>query len=135
MRKIKILSPGPIRAMGGIHGPILTPYTVDETKLASLLSEGLKIVEVMPNGREQEINIGSVYHSTNKAPEVVAPTVEEVVEEPKGEPVNVETFDAPTTEEVVDEVEETASEDSETTPEERRNDNNYHKNKHNKNRR
>ena len=81
MRTIKILSAGPIRAMGMVHGPILTPYTVDDNKLRAFLREGLNVVEILPNGSEVKLTIDDV-NSSKPAPkkEVHAPKVAEPVE-------------------------------------------------------
>ena len=105
MRKIKILSPGPIRAMGMVHGPILTPYTVDDAKLTALLKEGLNIVEILPDG-EKTLTMNDVIGKKQEAPKTTpkaeTPKVEEKVVEPE-----VVKEEAPVVEEPVETVEET----------------------------
>lgn len=77
MRTIKILTAGPIRTLKMVHGPILTPYKVDDNKLRSLLREGLDIVEILPNGIEKKLILSDLINSsTTEAPKV----------EPKAQP-------------------------------------------------
>lgn len=136
MRKIKILSSGPIRTMGMIHGPIITPWKVDDTKLASLISEGLNVVEVLPDGSERKVTRDSIMHVNGnttkpvepKKPETVVAPIEEQVEE--GSDVNIEEV-AEASEEVVGDVTEVVEEKA--APEHRP-QNNYYNKKHNKNR-
>ena len=94
MRKIRILTPGPIRAMGMVHGPILTPYEVDDNKLAAFHKEGLNVVEVTPDG-DKPLNLNDVIGikptSKKTAPAVKAEVkVEEPIVKEATEEVTVE---------------------------------------------
>lgn len=131
MRKIKILSPGPIRSMGMIHGPIITPYNVDDAKLRSLIREGLDIVEILPDKTEKKLSINDIM-STQKKSEPKGnhnnhyTNDKKHVNKPEPAPVaEVEPVDDPTetTEDVVEEVEQ---------PVEPQVQNNPKVNKHNK---
>lgn len=124
-RTIKILSAGPIKSMNGVYGPILTPYTVDDNRLRSLLREGLNIVEIMADKSEKKITLSDFNMPNNnnvkkKEPVVnskPAPAPAKVAEpEVKVEPV----------------VEETTTEEVASQPSDNRNYNKkYNKNKNN----
>lgn len=107
MRKIKILTAGPIRPMGMVHGPILTPWKVSDDRIREFLKAGLNVVEVAPNGREKTLTLTDlmINNTTEVAPEQPkveapkvevpeAPAVEPVVEEPVVEDIP-ETVDEP----------------------------------------
>lgn len=49
-KKIKILTNGPITALGYIWGPVLTPYNEKVSNIFKLLSNGVKVVEVTDGG-------------------------------------------------------------------------------------
>lgn len=138
MRKIKILSSGPIRTMGMIHGPIITPWKVDDTKLASLVSEGLNVVEVLPDGSERKVTRDSIMHAnqtTAKPIDATKPKVATPVDEPVVVSVdenNEEAVEATTDSDEV--VEDVAPVVEEKAPTEHRPQNNYYNKKHNKNR-
>lgn len=51
-KRIKILSTGPIWEKAGVMGPILTPYKEDVATIIKLLSDGIKVNEVLNNGKE-----------------------------------------------------------------------------------
>lgn len=63
-KKIKILTSGPITAIGYIWGPVLTPYYEDADVIFKLLSAGTKIVEVTDDGTEVELTLQN-YQSDN----------------------------------------------------------------------
>lgn len=62
---IKILTRGPIKCMGGIHGPIITPYKVDRSRLIDLLNEGLEVVQVNPGKADTKITITDITTNNN----------------------------------------------------------------------
>lgn len=105
MRTIKILSAGPIRTMGMIHGPILTPYTVDENRLISLIREGLDIVEIMPDKSEKKLtlsDINSVVEKPSKKTTNVKTSVDDEVSSDKNnDDITVE--ESPTNEDITEE--------------------------------
>jgi hypothetical protein len=123
MRKIKILTKGPIRPMNNCHGPILTPWEVSEERVRVFLKAGLDVVEVMPNGTEKKLTLTDVMVNGEDAP------AEKPVEPPKAEaPVD----DAPAAEvkyeEPVEEaVEETEDVAEDVAPEKPRYNNNHKK--------
>lgn len=93
---IKILTRGPIKCMGGIHGPIITPYKVDRSRLIDLLNEGLEVVQVVPGKPDTKITITDITSNKNKnkvfKPEpkpVVEPVEETKTEESKAEETEV----------------------------------------------
>lgn len=54
-KKIKILSYGTIHALGGITGPVNTPFFLPVKKILGLLNSNVKINEVLPDGSEIEL--------------------------------------------------------------------------------
>jgi len=129
MRKIKILTKGPIRPMNNCHGPILTPWEVSEERVRVFLKAGLDVVEVMPNGTEKKLNLADVMVNNEVAPAkkpVEQPKVEAPVEEaPAEEPADVK-YEEPA-EEAVEETEEVAEDVASEKPQY---NNNHKKNKH-----
>ncbi len=55
-KMIKILHNGPIYPKGGITGPILTPYMEDVRTIFLMITRGIKVVEVLPDGNEITLN-------------------------------------------------------------------------------
>ena len=134
MRKIKILTKGPIKPMNMCHGPILTPWAVSEERIRVFLKAGLHVVEVKPNGEEKQLTLADVMINGEKAPDVKpveAPKVEKPVETkvPVAEPAEVK-YEEPVEE--ADEVAEESEEDADdVAPETKPQYNNNHKkNKH-----
>jgi hypothetical protein len=76
---IRIKSRGPINALHGVHGPILTEYTEKTAKIFRMLSDGLNVVEVMPDKSELPLTVSNF--DTNNV------VKKEVVIEEKKEPV------------------------------------------------
>jgi len=54
-KNIKILSRTPIRAKGGIYGPILTPYTEKTSIIFAMITQGVDVVEVLKDGTEVKL--------------------------------------------------------------------------------
>lgn len=98
---IKILTRGPIKCMGGIHGPIITPYKVDRSRLIDLLNEGLEVVQVVPGKPDTKITITDITSNKNKN-KVFKPEPKPVVETKTEEPKAEETEDASVEPEVAD---------------------------------
>lgn len=124
MRKIKILTKGPIRPMNNCHGPILTPWAVSEERVRVFLKAGLDVVEVMPNGTEKKLTLTDVMVNGEDAPAekpVEQPKVEAPVEDAPAEPAEVEVDEA---------VEETEDVAEDAAPEKPQYNNNHKKNKH-----
>ena len=122
MRKIKILTKGPIRPMNNCHGPILTPWEVSEERVRVFLKAGLDVVEVMPNGTEKKLTLTDVMVNGEDAP------AEKPVEPPKVEaPVDDAPIPEVKYEEAVEEAEDVAED---VAPEKPQHNNNYKKNKH-----
>ena len=69
-KKIKILTSGPITAIGYIWGPVLTPYHEKMNTIFKLLSAGVKLVEVTDDGREVELTLQNYYNDNNSKPVV-----------------------------------------------------------------
>lgn len=103
MRTIKILSAGPIRSMGMVHGPILTPYTVDDNKLRSLLRENLNIIEILPDNTEQKITLDDLIGTKSSKKEVVEIANTSESSEPEVEESASEETEDSNTEEVSEE--------------------------------
>ncbi len=76
-KMIKILHNGPIYEKSGIFGPIRTPYMEDVQTIFRLLSGGKKVVEVLSNGKEVELNVSNFDKKNdiveNKPVQVVIP--------------------------------------------------------------
>jgi hypothetical protein len=53
---IKIPYNGPIYAKGGIYGPITTPYVEEVSTIFRMISDKVKVVEVLSDGKEIELN-------------------------------------------------------------------------------
>lgn len=49
----------PIRAKGGVCGPILTPYKEDISIIFSMLSQNIKIKEILKDGTQVELNFSN----------------------------------------------------------------------------
>lgn len=56
-KKIKIISSGSIRALRGVSGPIYNPFITDTTTIINILFEGHKVIEVLSDGTEVELDI------------------------------------------------------------------------------
>lgn len=56
-KKIKILSGGAINSLKGINGPIYNPFITDTTSILNILFEGHKVIEVLSDGTEVELDI------------------------------------------------------------------------------
>lgn len=138
MRTIKILSKGPIRPMNMIHGPILTPWKVDDNKIRALLRAGIDVVEVLSDGTEKHLTLTDLMQNVQNENEkkenpskpakgAPAVTKEPVVEKaPEPETDNVEAvYTAPAEEEVT---EETSDNEETTKPNNYQNYNKKHKN-------
>jgi hypothetical protein len=98
-KKIRILESGPISALGGIHGPILSYYREDIGTIFALVRDGVRVIELTPDGSEIPLDIqnydkenGGTYDEVdiNKEPQAQVPeqtpteapkTVEETVQE------------------------------------------------------
>lgn len=125
MRKIKILTKGPIRPMNNCHGPILTPWEVSEERVRVFLKAGLDVVEVMPNGTEKKLNLADVMVNNEVAP------VKKPVEQPKVEaPVEEAPADVKYEEPAEEAVEETEEVTEDVASEKPQYNNNHKKNKH-----
>lgn len=55
-KRIKVITNSPIRAKGWVYGPILNPYVENVKVIFAMLSEGHKIIEVLPNGEEIQLD-------------------------------------------------------------------------------
>lgn len=79
-KKIVILTSGYIRIDKlCIYGPVLTPYHEKITTIMKLLSDHVKVSEVLDDGTQLELNIGN-FNTDNNAKN---PKTEKKVEEPK----------------------------------------------------
>lgn len=138
MRKIKILTKGPIRPMGMCHGPILTPWEVTDERLRVFLKAGLDVVEVDRYGKEHKLTLADVMTNGNNNTAESAPVEEPKNEKPVNEAPAVEPaevkYDEPADEDVVDAedvIEEPTEVVEDTVPETKPQYNNNHKkNKH-----
>lgn len=129
-KKIRILESGPISALGGIHGPILSYYREDIGTIFALVRDGVRVIELTPDGSEIPLDIqnydkenGGTYDEVdiNKEPQAQVPeqtpteapkTVEETVQEQAQEaPAQPET---PSGDVVSEPAAETAEEDIES---------------------
>ena len=129
-KKIRVLEAGPIAALGGIHGPILSYYRENIETIFAMVRDGVRVIELTPDGSEIPLDIqnydkenGGTYDEVdiNKEPQVQVPeqtpteapkTVSETTEEQAQEaPTQPETSSG----EVVSEpAAETAEEDIES---------------------
>jgi len=93
---IKILSITPIAAKGGVYGPILTPYTEKTNIIFSMITQGLKVVEVLKDGTELKLTAINFDKENNKEEIILyqepVNTIPEPipVEIPKQEPIVVD---------------------------------------------
>ena len=65
-KKIKILTSGPITAIGYIWGPVLTPYFETMNNIFKMLSAGVNIVEVADDGVEIPLSIQNYQDNNSK---------------------------------------------------------------------
>ena len=56
-KKIRILESGPINALGGIQGPILSYYRETMQTIFQLVRDGVKVIELTPDGSEIPLTI------------------------------------------------------------------------------
>jgi hypothetical protein len=113
-KMIKIPHRGPINEIGGVFGPISSPYMEKTKTIIAMLKTGKKVTEVLPDGTEIALNLENYNADLSvvapvvevKKKEWIAPTLtvtEPVVEEVVTEtPVVEEEVIAPVVEEVVE---------------------------------
>lgn len=82
-KKIKILSYGTIHALGGITGPVNTPFFLPVKKILGLLNSNVKINEVLPDGTEIELTFDNFDTVNYKVPEKEEPVSEPIHEDKK----------------------------------------------------
>lgn len=132
MKKIKILTHGPIRIKGFINGPVLTPYYEDTDTIFKMITSGIDIVEVCDNGTEIKLDISNFTLNNNK--EKISKEVKKPIEEDKVVE-KVETITAENTTDVSDNVDTTDNTMVEKNKEDTTTYKNYNNfnNKHKKN--
>ena len=89
-KQITIPQTGPIWTKGGIMGPIITPYHEDVDTIRLMLSNGVKLNEVLEDGTQQPLTLESL--AKLQAPEVVKAA--EVIEKVENKEPEVTTPDA-----------------------------------------
>jgi hypothetical protein len=132
-KKIRILESGPINALGGIQGPILSYYRETMATIFQLVRDGVNVIELTPDGSEIPLNIqnydkelGGTYAEVDiDTPPVQEPVKTPVVEADPAPVVKEETKDD--AEEVV---EEPVTEEVETPAPVSVDNNRNNKNKH-----
>lgn len=71
---------GPIRAKGGVCGPILTPYNEDIDTIFKMLTQGIKVVEVLKDKSEVILNLSNFNTDNEPVEETETKVVEDKVE-------------------------------------------------------
>jgi len=66
-KRIKILTPGPIRIKGFINGPVLTPYFEETDVIFAMITSGIKVVEVCDDRTEIELTVSNLNVDNSKA--------------------------------------------------------------------
>lgn len=84
-KMIKVLSNGPIRAKGGIYGPINSVYREKVSTIFLMICDKVQVVEVL-NGVEIPLTVSNYDIDNTPAPEV-----KEVVKEVEKEVINTPT--------------------------------------------
>nr|DAJ68109.1 MAG TPA: hypothetical protein [Caudoviricetes sp.] len=129
-KKIRVLEAGPIAALGGIHGPILSYYRENIETIFAMVRDGVRVIELTPDGSEIPLDIqnydkenGGTYDEVDinkepqdqvpeqtptEAPKTVTETTEEQAQEAPTQP------ETPSGEVVSEPAAETAEEDIES---------------------
>ena len=136
-KKIRVLEAGPIAALGGIHGPILSYYRENIETIFAMVRDGVRVIELTPDGSEIPLDIqnydkenGGTYDEVDinkepqaqvpeqtptEAPKTVSETTEEQAQVPEQTPTEAPTQpETPSGEVASEPAAETAEEDIES---------------------
>ena len=126
VKRIKILTPGPIPSRGNIYGPVLTPFYETLSSIFRFVASGVDVVEVLSDGTEVKLTVSN-YKNDNEVTKINEEKVNnEVTETPEGKKDETETVDETVTPVETTEQEHTRSEDKYNHVKQNK------KNKHNK---
>jgi len=82
---------GPIYAKGGVCGPILTPYKEDIETIFKMITQGIKVVEILEDGTTVVLNLTNF--NTDNTPKKVEPEVKPVMVQQYHQNNNFNKFD------------------------------------------
>jgi hypothetical protein len=68
-KNIRIPYNGPIYPKGGVYGPITNPYSEDIRTIFLMLSQGIKVIEVFPDGKEIQLTTSNFDKDLSKKEE------------------------------------------------------------------
>ena len=66
LKRIKILTSGPIPSRGNIYGPVLTPFYEPVSSIFKFVASGIDVVEVLSDGSEVKLTVSN-YKNDNEA--------------------------------------------------------------------
>ena len=65
-KKIKIPTTGTIRALNGASGPVHNAFLIDADKIINILFEGHRVIEILSDGCEVELDIHNYNEDINR---------------------------------------------------------------------